>query len=131
MFPGYCVSYQKGLFQGISLAAFINLPLSEPEDRKMSDICALALFPFSYSGQGCPQPVGENVKELAKLKHFVRGRHICKVNPGALSGCSLPTPHKTAVKKNSFTLFPVERKPQQLPAFSVSPTVGAGCVHKG
>lgn len=97
----------------------------------MSDICALALFPFSYSGQACPQPVGENVKELAKLKHFVTGRHICKVNPGSLSGCSLPAPHKTAVKKNSFSLFPVEKRPQQLPAFPVSPAGGAHCVHKG
>lgn len=102
MFPGYCVSYQKGLFQGIYLAAFINLPLSEPEDRKMSDICVLA---FSYSGQGCPQPVRENIKELAKLKHFVKERHICKVNPSALSGCSLPASQKTATKKNSFSVF--------------------------
>lgn len=97
----------------------------------MSDICALVLFPFSYSGQGCPQPVGENVKELAKLKHFVKGRHICKVNPSALSGCSLPAAHKTAIKKTSFSLFPVERRSRQLPAFPVPPAWGAGCVHRG
>lgn len=81
VFAGYCLPYQKGSFQGISLAAFINLPLPEPADRKMSDSWALAPFPFSYSGQGCPQPAGENVRELANLKHFVTGRRTRKVNP--------------------------------------------------
>lgn len=34
VFPGYCLSYQKGSFQDISLAALINLLLSEPEKEE-------------------------------------------------------------------------------------------------
>lgn len=59
-----------------------------------------------------------------------QGDMLVKLILSALSRCPLPVTPKTALKKDSCSLFSLERRPQELPAFPVPSAGCAGCVHK-
>lgn len=60
-----------------------------------------------------------------------KGDILVKLILSTLSGCPLPAPCKTALKKTRFALFSVERRPTMAASFPPSSAGRAGCVHKG